>query len=164
MVTPQFFTDFSRARRTELHSLLMIGMNNFAKNWMKLRMKITPKRPLVQNAKKKHENSWVLKLNTHDQITQELYNDFKNYEVKMEMKTRKIHPSQQVRQRAHHSFMRGDEDLTLSTKKPVVLRSDDSKPVETTENQKLGLLISDGKLVARDSNENQYTVDPATGW
>ena len=50
----------------------------------------------------------------------------------------KIPPREQQRQRAHHSFMRRDEDLTLSTKKSVVLRSGKEKPEETTESSKFG--------------------------
>ena len=43
----------------------------------------------------------------------------------------KIPPREQQRQRAHHSFMRRDEDLILSKKKSVELRSGKEKPEET---------------------------------
>ena len=67
-------------------------------------------------------------------------------------------------QRAHHSFMRRDEDLTLRKKKSVELRSGKEKPEETTESRSLGLRSSTGKPVAGDSNESDFIGEPVTGW
>ena len=76
------------------------------------------------------------------------YNDLENCELQEGDENVKIPPSEQQRQRAHHSFMRGDEDLTLSKKKSVELRSGKEKPEETTASRSLGLRSSTGKLVA----------------
>ena len=90
MVTPQFLTDVRRARRTELQSLLIIALYELANEDHAC--------TATRAERKRPEHSWVLKLNTqsplvpsgYDQITQEFCDDFKNFEVKMEMKSRKL--------------------------------------------------------------------------
>ena len=123
MVTPQFLTDVRRARRTELQSLLIFALDELANE--------DHAYTATRAERKRHEHNWVLKLNTQSPLVPSgLRSDYPGALRRLqELRSQdgdekpKVHPHKEVRQRADHSFMRGDEALILSTKKPVVLRS-----------------------------------------